>query len=384
MLTFYIILLVSTKIIFIVSLCLACRLKKMLMLSYLYGVISLSYFFCVLPLTAYKENTSLLDFIFVLCVALFYSIFYSLYSISTFVKNKIFINNKKINKICKVLIFSFLITIIELLISSVISIFTSGSILPDFAFTSIGFALSYSPIVFFAKYAHVYGLTFIMCVIVASILELNLNNKIKILLLSIFVLFCFININKKLDNYTQKSPNDIFITKEGESATKNKKIEDLKKEYALIVDSVQEVKYFEDGIPVFYSLSKVYNTEDMSVHKIYKRFRMPFGEYWPWTFKFIKYINPEIYNIMLQTRNYASKDDNKIFTFNGNRYAVLLCSDAWSPISVNNIMRQNPDIIILQRSDDVFHSNPYFLAHIETWKRVLLAYTNVRIIDVNE
>ena len=384
MLTFYIILLVSTKIIFIVSLCLACRLKKMLMLSYLYGVISLSYFFCVLPLTAYKENTSLLDFIFVLCVALFYSIFYSLYSISTFVKNKIFINNKKINKICKVLIFSFLITIIELLISSVISIFTSGSILPDFAFTNIGFALSYSPLVFFAKYAHVYGLTFIVCIIVASILELNLSKKANVLLLSFFALTCFVNINKISDNYTQKIPNSILITKEGVSATKSRKIDDLKKEYKLIISSEQGVKKYTENEKIFYSLSKIYNLENNSEYQVYKRFRMPFGEYWPWTFDFIKYINPEMYNIMLQTRNYASKDDNKVFTFEGNRYAILLCSDAWSPISVNNIMRQNPDIIILQRSDDVFHSNPYFLAHIEIWKRVLLAYTNVRIIDVNE
>ena len=106
MLDIYIILLILIKILFTVFLYLIAETKKTLALGYLYGVVSCAYFLCVLPLDTYKENTGILDFIFVLSVILFYSIFYSLYSIPTFIKNKIFIKNKKIEKISKVFIFS--------------------------------------------------------------------------------------------------------------------------------------------------------------------------------------------------------------------------------------------------------------------------------------
>lgn len=382
MLTVYITILIAVKIIFTAILYSKNKFKNILITSYFYGVISLSYSFCVLPLNAYKETNTLLDFIFVLSVILFYSTSYVLYSCATFVKNKIKIKNNKMSKVSKILAFSFLVVVAELAISSLTSIFTSGSMLPDYTFTNIGFALSYSPLIFFAKYAHVYGLTFILCLAVGTVTEIFHNKKIKFLILIIFTLLCFTNINKNLDNYTQVAPKNMLIVGEGQFITKEKDVREIKKDYGLIIDSTQEIKSIENTAPVFYSASKVYNIQDNSTHKIYKRFRIPFGEYWPWAFNFIKYINPEIYNIMIRTRNYATKDDNEVFTFNNQRYAVLICSDAWSPISVKKIMEQNPDTIILQRSDDIFHSNQYFLAHLELWKRVLLTYTGVNIIDI--
>lgn len=114
---------------------------------------------------------------------------------------------------------------------------------------------------------------------------------------------------------------------------------------------------------------------------VYKRFLMPFGEFFPSGFSFLKYINNDLYQNILKRRSYVSVDKNKIFEFDGKTFAILLCSDAWSPVTASKIKDQNPDYIILQRSERLFHDRSLYEANVLMWKSLLQNYFDTTIID---
>ena len=293
-----------------------------------------------------------------------------------------------------------------------LAIINTATFVPDYAFTNVGYALAYSPFIFMAKYVHVYGLTFILGLIIAALSEIETNKKnvniilkiyinkkyFKLLLFVLFFSSCFIFY--KNDVYNQKviggdqssrdrlevmlSDSRVLVKKEDAGYIKilnknNVNTQEVLKSYDLLVDG--ETRMSRTGM---YNVSHVYDNINGVEYTNYKRFLMPFGEYLPHFFYFLKYINSEMFEVITARHTYTSVDNNKVWTYDGKRYATLLCSDAWSPVSVRDIKKQNPDVVILQRSERLFKNRSIYIANVNMWKMVLVQYIGVPVVDVNK
>lgn len=171
--------------------------------------------------------------------------------------------------------------------------------------------------------------------------------------------------------------NDRILIREEDSRMVNfLNREELSQKYDLIVDGNTETA--KNGM---YNVSNIYDFKNGDQYIVYKRFLMPFGEFFPWGFSFLKYINPDLYQSILDRHNYISVDKNKVFEFGGKRFGVLICSDAWSPVTTSNIKDQNPDYVILQRRERLFHDRALYEANVLMWKRVLESYFDKPVID---
>ncbi len=390
------------KILFVYNLAVSKSFKRSIIYSFIYSILFWSFLFSLLPLSKFETSSNFLDFVFILIIVLCFSVLHTVYAI-TFLSNNIFkkyLSHVKYNIFVKSFIFAFLLCVSELFISSLMSVFTNGSYTPDYAFVNVGYALSYSPFIYIAKYLHVYGLTFLLGIIIYLItnskskinyiLDLNplllstlkiktkLNLKFKILHI-LFFLFCSSFYFSQDKNILEKLPDNILVKNEDARYVTSKNRDKLAKRYDLIVDGNTE--YFDGNL---YNVSHIYDNKNGIEYKNYKRFLMPFGEYMPSYFEFVKYFNADIYNSIKNRHTYTSVENkNNVFSFDGKVYATLLCSDAWSPISTYKIKKQNPDILILQRREVLFHNSPIYQVNVNMWKNIMVRYMSVPVIDVN-
>ncbi|MDQ5957368.1 MAG: hypothetical protein QG614_343 [Patescibacteria group bacterium] len=347
--------------------------------SFIFGLLSWSFLYTMLPLDQIKEPNNILDFLFISIVIISLSLPNVFYAIVASAVSKL----RFINKYIKILIFAIYLAFAEFVISTSVALIMDKSLIPDYAFTNLGLALAHSPLAYFAKYGHVYILTFLLAAILAFISEFKNENyrHISLLVLFIFAISLYNN-PSDLDYENSKvkafnNPDKVLIGAEDSRIVNFSNYQELKSKYDLVVDGDTEV----DDLGNMYNVSNIYDMKNEKQYVVYKRFLMPFGEFFPSGFSFLKYINNDLYQNILKRRSYVSVDKNKIFEFDGKTFAILLCSDAWSPVTASKIKDQNPDYIILQRSERLFHDRSLYEANVLMWKSLLQNYFDTTIID---
>ncbi len=368
------ILLIFIKIIFGYFLYTEKSLYKLSVLCIFYGSAMFFYLYGRIP-NDITENYSFFSNILIISfLILTQAIFHLFYLLTNLIKN--IKNTYK-----RAFSFASLLVISEILISYSMSIIYAKKVTLDFVFSNLGFAISLTPLTFFAKWGHVFILTFIFGLIVAFIIELKIQKKFLILVTFCFLSISFFNMNSFIKNEKEKKYPElerVLIKKEGARFIKNDFTKLYESKYDLIIDGdiiKEEGKTYNTSI--FYDIKndkKVVN---------YKAFLVPFGEYLPDSFGWIKYIYPDVYDKMKREHTYIPKEKNEVFIYNGKRIITLICSDAWSISTALKIKKQNADFVVLQRSDTAFNYSDVYDANVLLWKQVTYSFLETNILDVN-
>ncbi len=367
-------LLILIKIIFVYFLYTEKSFYKLFFASIVYGYAMFFFLYGRIP-NDITGNYSLFSNILIISfLILIQAIFHLSYLFTNFAK-------KMKKTYIKIFSFSILLVISELLISYGMSIVFAKRLALDFVFSNTGFALSFTPFVYFAKYTHVFILTFIFGLLIGSFLESKIQKKFLILITFCFFSITYFNMSNFLKREESKSYAElekVLIKKEGARWIRNDFTKLYEKKYDLIIDGdiiKEEGKTYNTSI--FYDIKndkKVIN---------YKSFLVPFGEYLPSTFSWIKYIYPDVYEKMKTEHTYTAKEKNEVFVYNDKKIITLICSDAWSPASTLKVKIQQPDFVILQRSDTAFNYSDVYDANILLWKPVAYNFLETNVLDVN-
>lgn len=368
------ILLILIKIIFVYFLYTEKSFYKLFFAAMIYGSSMFLFFYGRIPNDITGNHSLFSNIIIISFLILVQASFHTFYLITNFTK-------KIKNTYLKVFTFPTLLAISEFLIIYSMSIAFAKRLALDFVFSNTGFALSFTSFVYLAKWGHVFLLTFVFGLLISSLLELKIQKKFLILIVFCFLSVTYFNMNLFLKREEDKSYAElgkVLIKKEGARWIRNDFTKLYERKYDLIIDGdviKEEGKTYNTSI--FYDIKndkKVIN---------YKSFLVPFGEYLPSTFSWIKYIYPDVYDKMKTEHTYTVKDKNEVFVYNGKKIITLICSDAWSITSVRKVKIQKPDFVILQRSDTAFNYSDVYDANVLLWKPVLYSFLGTNVLDVN-
>jgi apolipoprotein N-acyltransferase len=389
-----------------------------------FNLYSFSWLYTVYPLVWMPEGVAQLGGIFLL-----HSIV-SLVAGSAFALVAIFfLYIKKIPEMLHPVFFASALTVSEVLRSLFLSILFKGegtSIGLHFTAGTLGNALSSTPLIQYAYFGGVFGLTFIF----GSVVYIFYSFKKISLYVPHVVLLCvgllyisnvtpttipknttfgvvttdfgtpkkgesdtfFKNVSRTTHTLTsslvkkEASPPEIILYPEDTRflsllAEKDKKEVFSYASNTLFIDG--DTVYLENGKA---TVSAFYHTEQDKPKVRGKEFLLPFNEYTPYLFEHLAllFITKEHIEEYKKYHTYTPVYSSKTVTYKNLRIATLICSEILSHSTITSLKKENPDVVIFQSRLGVFHNNPWFIMHLYSFTKVAAATLRTQILSVTD
>ena len=324
----------------------------------------------------------------------------------------------------KPLIFALSLTLAEIIRSLLLSIIYLGegtTINLTLTAGTLGNALSTTPLIEYAYFGGVFGLTFILGYLVFILsnqehLKRYLYHVLIIILLLIPLHFLVpvkipqqeIGVittnfpsysdedyltNKTIFNKQAKQVHEMTLSF---SSTTNilvypedtRYISSLSERDLAVLHEKFPKSLFVDGNTIshnntFSNVSFFYKPQEKRTLVRGKEFLLPFNEYIPFAFvPILSFFFPgDALTSYQNNHTYTPIYSKKTILFEGERVGTLLCSEILSYSVIKRLGEENPDVVFFQSRLNVFHNNPWFIMHERSFTKVAASQLRTTLIS---
>jgi apolipoprotein N-acyltransferase len=327
-----------------------------------------------------------------------------------------FVYEKKVKLSLRPLLFASSLVGAELLRSYSISLLflgEGGTIALHYSASILGNALAVTPLVELAYFGGVFGLTFILGMLVYSLY--NYKDSGVYVWYVVVLLFVFLVTHYMIPTFEPKHTTTVGVITTNFPSVSDEDIAasfvrqhrvvhalslSLMPSQPNIIVYPEDTRYVEysnnqekevlqkkfprtlfiDGNTNIYqgkmvNVSTFYLPHDESIRARGKSFLLPFNEFIPYVFKpiFAFFIPEEEMDTYIRNHTYTPIYSQKTITFDGLKIGTLLCSEILSHSTINNLKKENPSLVFFQSRLNVFHDNPIAWSMLYSATRITAA-----------